>query len=924
MLCDSRSSVTRDTPRLHSRPRALVLLTVLGVLLGLSLGLPTARAQTNAALFDGDEDTIALGVIDPGAEFTAEAWVYFASVTSWNTIFEVTELASGTGLNAFYLGYNQGNWQLELGDTTVWEGDSCGDGEALCFTSTVSPLTPHHVAASRSNSELNFYINGVLTATWATPPEPGFGTAQWVVGADTDNGTAFTSDPLDGYLAELRLWNSARTQAEIQGSMNYQLTGGEPGLVGLWALDETPGSPTAEDASGNGWTGTVQGDTTFAASPFWMTQSEGGDVPVIDYDSDGVTPEAGDCDDTEASVYPGAAESCDAVDSDCDGDFVEGETDTDGDLMPDCGDEDDDDDGDPDTSDCAALDATIYTGAVESCDAVDSNCDGELVDGFADTDSDGEPDCIDTDDDGDTDPDTSDCDDFDDTVYTGATELCDSVDSDCDSSLVDEFVDSDGDDLPDCIDTDDDGDTDPDTTDCDDFDDTVYTGATELCDGVDSDCDADLVDGFPDLDSDSEPDCIDEDIDGDLYPNAVDCAPSDPSIFPGQTELCDAVDSDCDGDLVDGFDDSDLDGNPDCTDTDDDDDGLSDEDEALLGTDPTEADSDGDGLDDATEVGTDLADPLDSDGDEIIDALDEDDDGDGLDTIDEGQEDPDGDGIGNSLDSDSDGDGFTDAEEGAGDPDGDGLGNYIDTDSDDNGSTDDVDGDGDQDGDTIPDYQDLDDTDGPKADPDGDGLSTAVELAFGTDPQDEDSDDDGLSDGEELLDEGTDPLDSDSDDDGMEDGTEVDVGADPLDPDTDGDGILDGADGLGDEDGDGIPNVLDPYEVPGDDDDAGGDDDDAGDDDTGDDDTAGDDDTGDDDDSAGDDDDTAGDDDAVGDDDDSAAGVGIEPGGALNLEVPDNPACGCSVGLERSALGSWLLFGLGLAVWLRQRRLLRS
>jgi len=42
----------------------------------------------------------------------------------------------------------------------------------------------------------------------------------------------------------------------------------------------------------------------------------------------------------------------------------------------------------------------------------------------------------------------------------------------------------------------------------------------------------------------------------------------------------------------------------------------------------------------------------------------------------------------------------------------------------------------------------------------------------------------------------------------------VDNGADPLDPDTDGDGILDGPDGLEDEDGDGIINVLDPREAP--------------------------------------------------------------------------------------------------------------
>ncbi|WP_411030114.1 Calx-beta domain-containing protein [Spongiimicrobium sp. 3-5] len=53
-----------------------------------------------------------------------------------------------------------------------------------------------------------------------------------------------------------------------------------------------------------------------------------------------------------------------------------------------------------------------------------------------------------------------------------------------------------------------------------------------------------------------------------------------------------------------------------------DNDGISNGDEATLGTNPNDSDSDGDGIEDSPEVGNDIANPLDGDNDGIIDALD--------------------------------------------------------------------------------------------------------------------------------------------------------------------------------------------------------------------------------------------------------------------------------------------------------------
>jgi hypothetical protein len=76
-------------------------------------------------------------------------------------------------------------------------------------------------------------------------------------------------------------------------------------------------------------------------------------------------------------------------------------------------------------------------------------------------------------------------------------------------------------------------------------------------------------------------DLLDSDLDGWAICNG-DCHDLDETVFPGAEEFCDEIDSDCDGDLADGFADGDGDGIPDCVDddpTDDDDDQVDDDDD---------------------------------------------------------------------------------------------------------------------------------------------------------------------------------------------------------------------------------------------------------------------------------------------------------------------------------------------------------
>lgn len=292
-------------------------------------------------------------------------------------------------------------------------------------------------------------------------------------------------------------------------------------------------------------------------------------------------------------------------------------------------------------------------------------------------------------------------------------------------------------------------------------------------------------------------------------------------------------------------------------------DGLSDSYEKKIGTEAYLSDTDGDGVDDAIEVGDNLNSPLDSDGDKRIDALDYDDDNDGLPTFLESKIDTDKDGIKDYLDTDSDNDGVADGKEagalnldknldgvddafdatrkGAVDKNGDGI--------DDNLILPDYNRDG------VPDYQDASYQDRKdtikqkkhanlKKEP---VKKEVVKIVKTTKPQEKsvnknpedkkvkqvvnrysDSDNDGLVDSLEIM-LGTNPHNRDSDGDKVSDAIEIglDINAplnsdhdnliDALDNDDDNDTILtkdedinkDGTPINDDTDEDGVPNYLD-------------------------------------------------------------------------------------------------------------------
>jgi len=224
--------------------RIFLIAALLVALVGSTTGVTYASDGAGNALdFDGTDDYVEIldnAALDADLDdsFTIEAWIRTQEV-DYNMIFAKH---SGGSSGSYYLAtYKSGEiQQIQLTVITGTRKDyavnfSYNDGKW------------HHVAGVYDGSDLKIYadgaqVGGALSQTGNVnntdcPVRIGFydGSPDWFY---------------DGLYDEIRLWDDARTQAEIQANMHKTLAGSESGLVGYWKFDESSGT-TADNAQGN-------------------------------------------------------------------------------------------------------------------------------------------------------------------------------------------------------------------------------------------------------------------------------------------------------------------------------------------------------------------------------------------------------------------------------------------------------------------------------------------------------------------------------------------------------------------------------------------------------------------------------------------------------------------------------------------------
>lgn len=227
-----------------------------GIVTSTGSGNPKSSTNITATnytlLFDGTDDYVALPAelysnnLSGGTAITIEYW------------FKGSEIQSAVR-------FQEGNQYVVAGWSSepkfIVSTDGLLDGVAIIGTEDGEW---HHVACVWQQNTVNgfkTYVDGIISAqkNAGNVTLPTISSGAWL-------GSFLTQEFLNGQLDEVRIWNIARSQAEIQATMNTGLAGNETGLVAYYKMSNGAGTVLTDDkTSGTKYDGTLVNGTNWVA-----------------------------------------------------------------------------------------------------------------------------------------------------------------------------------------------------------------------------------------------------------------------------------------------------------------------------------------------------------------------------------------------------------------------------------------------------------------------------------------------------------------------------------------------------------------------------------------------------------------------------------------------------------------------------------
>ena len=226
----------------------------------LSFGYLSAQTLGTGLSFDGVSNYVNVPVspsLNISSNLTLEAWVYPTNSTT--QVQDVICKSSDYSSDGYIFPRTSDGWKTVefLLNINGWDWQTL----KVNFGANGQPRLNewHHLAATYDGYYMSIYVDGVLKGSLQFAGSITVNNNPLVLGGQT----GFVDEYFGGKLDEVKVWNRALSQCEINNNMNCELSGTQTGLAAYYKFNQglinlpNPLVTTVTDASGNNNTGSL-------------------------------------------------------------------------------------------------------------------------------------------------------------------------------------------------------------------------------------------------------------------------------------------------------------------------------------------------------------------------------------------------------------------------------------------------------------------------------------------------------------------------------------------------------------------------------------------------------------------------------------------------------------------------------------------